>query len=396
VRLPGRLAGCYKFTAMSLLRSPLHDRHVELGAKMAEFGGWEMPLEYTGGGVLKEHAAVRERVGLFDVSHLGKVVVQGPGAARYVNRCLTNDFARITPGQAQYTLCCDDSTGGVVDDLIAYLRGDDEVFLIPNAANTVEVVARLAAAAPSGIEVTNRHRDFAVLAVQGGRSDEVLSAFDLPVGHAYMSFVDVRFAGEPLIVCRTGYTGERGYELVLPSHAAGELWDAVLSAGQEHGILPCGLAARDTLRTEMGYPLHGQDISLDVTPVKARLGWAVGWKKPEFWGREALTAERAAGAARSLVGLSAEGRGIPRPHMDVLDPEGDVVGKITSGTFSPTLRRGIGLALVEAELAAAAVPAGDLAGHESDAARVFVDVRGRRETFNLTRPPFVDTSVRDS
>jgi aminomethyltransferase len=283
----------------------------------------------------------------------------------------------------------------VVDDLIAYLRGDDEVFLIPNAANTAAVVERLTATAPSPIEVVNRHRDFAVLAVQGGRSDEVLSELDLPVGRPYMSFVEVPFDGEPLIVCRTGYTGERGYELVVPSHASAALWDAVLSVGQEHGMLPCGLASRDTLRTEMGYPLHGQDISLDVTPVQARLGWAVGWKKPEFWGRSVLTAEKAAGPARLLVGLSADGRGIPRPHMDVLDADGDVVGEVTSGTFSPTLRRGIALALLRVDLAAAASPAGDLAD-ESDGSRVFVDVRGRREAFHVTRPPFVDTSVRGS
>jgi aminomethyltransferase len=389
---------------MSLLRSPLHDRHGERGAKMAAFGRWEMPLEYSGGGVLKEHTAVRERVGLFDVSHLGKAMVQGPGAAAYVNRCLTNDLARITAGQAQYTLCCDDGTGGVVDDLIAYLRGDDAVFLIPNAANTGEVVRRLAATSPDEIEVVNRHRDYAVLAVQGTNSDDVLSELHLPVGHAYMSFLEVPFAGEPLIVCRTGYTGERGYELVVPNTAAGELWDALLSVGQEYGILPCGLGARDTLRTEMGYPLHGQDISLEVTPVQARLGWAVGWKKSEFWGREALTAERASGPTRSLVGLSADGRGIPRPHMDVVDTDGQVVGHVTSGTFSPTLRRGIGLALVRADLAATATPA--LASRAQGASReseggvpdglVYVDVRGRREAFTLTRPPFVDTSVRDS
>jgi aminomethyltransferase len=382
---------------MSVLRSPLHDRHVERGAKMAEFGGWEMPLEYAGGGVLKEHAAVRERIGLFDVSHLGKALVRGSGAAAYVNRCLTNDLAKITAGQAQYTLCCDDSTGGVVDDLIAYLHADDTVFLIPNAANTAEVVARLVAAAPDGIEVLNRHRDFAVLAVQGTKSDQVLADLDLPVGHAYMSFVEVPFAGEPLIVCRTGYTGERGYELVVPNAAADELWDAVLSVGEEYGILPCGLGARDTLRTEMGYPLHGQDIALDVTPVEARLGWAVGWKKPEFWGREALLAEKAAGPSRSLVGLSAEGRGIPRPRMDVVDAEGGVdhVGEVTSGTFSPTLRRGIGLALVRTDLAAEAAPVGAGSIQAPRAGRVFVDVRGRREAFTLTRPPFVDTSVRD-
>ena len=170
---------------MDLLQSPLHDRHEALGAKFAEFSGWLMPLEY--GGVLKEHAAVRDGVGVFDVSHLGKALVRGPGAADFVNACLTNDLGRIHPGKAQYTLCCDDD-GGVIDDIIAYLRSDDEVFLIPNAANNTEVVARLSAAAPDGIEVINQHRDYAVLAVQGTRSDEVLKALGLPVGHEYMSY----------------------------------------------------------------------------------------------------------------------------------------------------------------------------------------------------------------
>ncbi|HEU4338135.1 MAG TPA: glycine cleavage system aminomethyltransferase GcvT, partial [Nocardioides sp.] len=265
-----------------LKTSPLHEKHVALGAKMAEFGGWLMPLEYTG--VLKEHAAVRESVGVFDVSHLGKAVVRGPGAAAYVNACLTNDLGRIEPGKAQYTLCCDDATGGVVDDLIAYLHGDDHVFLIPNAANTAEVVRRLADGAPEGVEVVNQHEDFAILAVQGTHADEVLDALGLPTGHDYMSFVAADHAGQPVVVCRTGYTGERGYELVVPRAVAGELWDAILAAGEPFAIAPAGLGARDTLRTEMGYPLHGQDISLDVTPVQARLGWAVGWKKDAFWG----------------------------------------------------------------------------------------------------------------
>jgi glycine cleavage system T protein (aminomethyltransferase) len=364
---------------MSMLRSPLHDRHVGLGARMAEFGGWEMPLEYAGGGVLKEHAAVRESVGVFDVSHLGKVTVRGQGSAAFVNSCLTNDLSRIGPGRAQYTLCCDAESGGVVDDLIAYLRGEDEVFLVPNAANTAEVVRRLTSAAPSGVDVLSQHREFAVLAVQGPSSDEVLSAVGLPAGHDYMAFVDAGFAGEPVVVCRTGYTGERGYELVLPSGAAPAIWDAVLEAGRPRDIRACGLAARDTLRTEMGYPLHGQDISLDISPVQARLGWAVGWKKDEFWGREALVAEKAAGPARLLRGLLATGRGIPRPHMSVVDADGSEVGEITSGTFSPTRRVGVGLALLDSRI--------------DDGTEVFVDVRGRRHAFMVTKPPFVTPSV---
>src|SRR5258705_558895 len=173
----------------SLLHSPLHERHVALGAKFAAFGGWDMPLEYAGAGVLKEHAAVREAVGLFDVSPLGKATVAGPGAVDFVNACLTNDLGRIGPGRAQYTLCCDEATGGVVDDLIAYLRGPDDVFLIPNAANTAEVVRRLAAAAPAGIAVTDRHRDFAVLAVQGAPSNQVVGALAPATGHRDMSVV---------------------------------------------------------------------------------------------------------------------------------------------------------------------------------------------------------------
>jgi aminomethyltransferase len=366
--------------APALKTSPLHERHLALGAKMAEFGGWEMPLEYSG--VLKEHAAVRDGVGVFDVSHLGKALVSGPGAAAYVNATLSNDLGKIEPGKAQYTLCCDDASGGIVDDLIAYLHDDERVFLIPNAANTAEVVRRLAASAPSGVTVENQHDDFAILAVQGTRSDEVLADMGLPVGHDYMSFVEADFHGSSVVVCRTGYTGERGYELVVPNDVAVALWDELMAAGQGHGIVPCGLGARDTLRTEMGYPLHGQDISLDVTPVQARLGWAVGWKKDRFWGRDALVAEKEAGPARLLRGLVATGRGIPRPGMRVLLTADVPLGEVTSGTFSPTLKKGIGLALIAAQV--------------TDGAEVSVDVRGRREVFVVTKPPFVTPGVREA
>ena len=360
---------------------PLHDRHQALGAKFAEFGGWSMPLEYASG-VVKEHTAVRESVGVFDVSHLGKAVVRGPGAAAYVNTCLTNDLGRIEPGKAQYTLCCDDASGGVVDDLIGYLYGDDHVFLIPNAANTAEVVRRLAEGAPEGVEVVNQHDDYAILAVQGTKSDEVLEAIGLPTGHDYMSFVEAEHDGNPVVVCRTGYTGERGYELVAPSEAAGALWDAILAAGERFGIAPAGLGARDTLRTEMGYPLHGQDISLDVTPVQARLGWAVGWKKETFWGQDVLTQEKEAGPRRLLRGIVATGRGIPRPGMRVLLTPDFAVGAVTSGTFSPSLKKGVGLALISSQV--------------EEGAEVSVDIRGRAEVFTVTKPPFVTPGVRES
>jgi aminomethyltransferase len=366
---------------MSLLHSPLHDRHVALGAKLAEFGGWEMPLEYQGSGVLKEHAAVREAVGVFDVSHLGKLAVHGDGAVAHLDACLSNDLGRITAGQAQYTLACDASTGGVVDDLIAYRRGDDDVLLVPNAANSEEVRRRLEAALPDGVEVVDQHQSHAVLAVQGPRSDDVLRAVGLPNGQDYMAFAVTSYDGSELVVCRTGYTGERGYELVVANEAAPALWDAVMAAGASFGILACGLGARDTLRTEMGYPLHGQDISLDVTPVQARLGWAVGWRKPAFWGREVLLAEKEVGPQVLLRGLVAQGRGIARPGMTVRLAADLPIGQVTSGTFSPTLRKGVALALLSAQV--------------EEGAEVSVDVRGRSEVFVVTRPPFVQPSVKE-
>ena len=367
--------------------SPLHDRHVAAGAKLADFGGWSMPIEYAGGGVLAEHEAVRTRVGLFDVSHLGTATVRGPGAAAFVDSCLTNDLSRIGPGQAQYTMCClpdgDPQAGGVVDDLIVYLHGPDDVLLVPNAANAAEVVARLADAAPAGVTVTDRHTEVAVLAVQGPRSPQLLAFLGLPGELPYMSFVTGLGGGSAEVtVCRTGYTGEHGYELLVAADRAGELWDVLVETGQDEGLRLCGLGARDTLRTEMGYPLHGHELSTEITPVQARAGWAVGWRKPAFWGRQALLAEKEAGPARLLWGLRASGRGIPRPGMAVLDADGARIGEVTSGTFSPSLRTGIALALL------------DTASGVGEGSELAVDVRGRPQTVQVVRPPFVPSHVR--
>ena len=366
-------------TDSPLKTSPLHDRHVALGAKMADFGGWEMPIEYPGGGVVREHTAVRERVGIFDVSHLGKASIKGPGAADFINSCLTNDLGRIAVGKAQYTLCCDE-TGGVVDDLIVYLKADDDVFLIPNASNTAEVVRRLQAAAPQGLEIKNLHDGYGVIAVQGADSDAVLESLGLPTGHEYMSFVEADWNGKRVIVCRTGYTGERGYELVPLWEDSLALWDALMAAAAPFDGLPCGLGARDTLRTEMGYPLHGHELNLDITPVQARSGWAVGWKKDAFWGKEALVAEKAAGPKRATWGLLVSGRGIPRAHCTVKAADGSPLGEVTSGTFSPTLKQGIALALLG--------PSAEL-GDE-----VVVDVRGRDVAATVVKPPFVQVQIR--
>jgi len=341
---------------------------------MADFGGWEMPIEYPTG-VVAEHTAVRTDVGVFDVSHMGKLVVSGPGAAAALNRILANDLDRIGAGQAQYSMLCTDG-GGVVDDLIVYRLGDDEVRIVPNAANAAAVRDALVAALPEGVALTDLHEAEGILAIQGPGSRDVMLALrlldpaeDLP----YMAFTTAQFAGTPAVVCRTGYTGEHGYEVILGVEALPALWVAVVERA-----VPCGLGARDTLRTEMGYPLHGQDLSTAITPVEAGLSWAVGWDKPEFVGRAALVAQREAGRPRALRGLLLEGRGVPRAHMAVQRPDGSAAGETTSGTFSPTLRAGIALALVDP-----ALTFGD---------EVAIDIRGRAVPARIVRLPFVASS----
>ncbi|TPG32545.1 glycine cleavage system aminomethyltransferase GcvT [Mycolicibacterium hodleri] len=374
----------------NLLKGPLEDRHRELGATFAEFGGWLMPVSY--GGTVGEHNATRNAVGLFDVSHLGKALVVGPGAAEYINAALTNDLRRIMPGKAQYTLCCNDS-GGVIDDLIAYYVSDDEVFLVPNAANTAAVVAALKTKAPAGLTITDEHRSYAVLAVQGPKSAEVLGALGLPTDMDYMGYADAQYGGVSegksaatgesftVRVCRTGYTGEHGYELLPEWDRAAVVFDALVEAVTAAGGEPAGLGARDTLRTEMGYPLHGHELSLDISPLQARCGWAIGWKKDAFWGRDALLAEKKAGPRRVLRGLKAVGRGVLRADMTVLDGD-QPVGVTTSGTFSPTLKLGIALALIDSDAGI------------TDGRRVAVDVRGRSLECEVVAPPFVEAKTR--
>jgi len=369
-----------------LLHTPIHQAHVALGATMGAFGGWDMPISYASGGVVAEHIAVRTTVGVFDVSHLGKASVTGPGAAAFVNSALSADLAKLTKGQAQYTLCCN-ASGGVIDDLIAYFVDDDEVFLVPNAANTANVVAALTAAAPVGVQVQNRHRDFGVIAVQGPLAGEVLTAVGLPTDLDYMSWIDGSWTDSDGVavtvrVCRTGYTGEYGFELLPPWDAANALWQALTTESTRRGGQPAGLGARDTLRTEMGYPLHGQDLSADISPVQAKSSWAVGWRKPAFFGRDALVAERELGPRRTLRGLEALDRGVLRPHLNVIAADGSPIGETTSGTFSPTLAKGIGLALIDT---AAGIVDGD---------EVSVDVRGRALRVRVVKLPFVPSHVK--
>ena len=357
--------------------SPLEEEHRALGAKLGPFAGWLMPIEYAG--TLAEHRTVREAVGLFDLVHLGKVTVEGPGALATLQRTVTNDVSKVQPGSAQYNTLLNER-GGIVDDLIVYRLGEERFFVVPNAANTEAVHAALAEEADDA-EVA-QHDDWCFLAVQGPKATDVVSRhFPQAAGLAFMQCVDAEFRGSPVILTRSGYTGERGFELFPRGEVIHELWAALLESGGGHGIAPIGLGARDTLRLEMGYPLHGQDISPEITPVQARLGWAVGWKKDAFWGHQALRAEKEAGPTRVLRGLLAVGRGIPRPGMTVLGADDAPVGEVTSGTFSPSLKKGVALALVGSGLA------------EGD--EVSVDVRGRREPFEIVKPPFVSVHVRE-
>lgn len=338
-----------------------------------------MPIEYPGGGVLAEHAAVREKVGIFDVSHLGKVSVKGAGALEFLNSVFTNDLNRISDGQAQYTLHCN-SDGGVIDDLIVYRNSESDLFLIPNASNTSDVVADLKSKAPDSIEIVNLHESFGVIAVQGPLSKDVIKSFGIDPVMDYMAFAHVVIAGCEVILCRTGYTGEHGYEIVPRWEDAAKVWDALASAIAPLGGLVCGLGARDTLRTEMGYPLHGHELTLSISPVQAAATWAIGWDKPSFSGSQALSAEKNAGAHPRIRALVSQDRGIPRAGMEVRSTSGAVIGVVTSGTFSPTLKKGIALALLDNSI--------QLSDH------VIVDVRGRDCLAEVTKLPLVNSNVR--
>jgi len=332
-----------------------------------------------GGGVLNEHRAVRENVGLFDVSHLGKASVTGAGALEYLNSVFTNDLNRIEDGQAQYTLMCDDATGGVVDDLIVYRYSTERLFLIPNAANTSEVLSRLMEKAPTGIEIKNLHESHSVLALQGPQSELVMQSLGVKPELGYMSFKECVLADKKIVLCRTGYTGERGYKILSSWSDALEVWNLLREVVASHGGRIAGLGARDTLRTEMGYPLHGHELSMSITPVEASASWAISWEK-SFWGKAILESQREKKSHRILQAIKIDDRGIPRAGMEVKDESGAGVGVVTSGTFSPTLKTGIALALLSKR-------------YPTDS-RISIDIRGRISTGTIVRLPFVPSHVK--
>jgi len=362
-----------------LRHSPLEDVHRRLGAKLDAFGGWLMPIEYAG--TLSEHRAVRERAGLFDLSHLGKVDVVGPSSLPTIQRLFTNDARRVRVGTSQYHQMLNER-GGVEEDLFAYRLGEERWFVVPNAANKDRVVDALRGAAADEAAVID-HEDWGFLAVQGPRSQEIVTvvwqdAVELPFRGCRI----VHYGDAEVVLARTGYTGERGYELFASASVVAELWDALTMAGAGVQMEPCGLGARDVLRLEMGYPLYGQDLVPARTPLEAGFGWAVSFDKGEFVGRDALIEQRSGRLPSRLRGLvTADRRSIPRAHQRVFAGEHEI-GEVTSGTFSPLL--GVGIAL-------AYLSPGD--GFEPDA-EVEIDIRGRRASARVVPTPFVERSPR--
>jgi aminomethyltransferase len=334
-------------------KTVLNQVHHRSGARMVEFGGWEMPVQYAG--VIAEHLAVRERAGLFDVSHMGEIEVTGPQAFAFLQYATINDVAVLADGQVQYSALCYPA-GGVVDDLTLYRFSGEKFLLCVNAANTdkdFDWLQRLLVNSEfADLKLVNRSAEFAQLALQGPVAEKILGKLtgtDL-AAIKYYWFAEGQVAGVPTIISRTGYTGEDGFELYCPTAAGERLWQALIEAGEPEGLVPTGLGARDTLRLEKAYALYGHEITAEILPLEARLAWITKLHKGDFVGREALLAARSAGLKRKLIGLRLAESGVPREGYAVLC-EGRAVGTVTSGTLSPCLRKGIALALVEAAVA---------------------------------------------
>lgn len=344
-------------------QTPLRSFHEELGSRFTAFGGWQMPLQYTG--VVSEHEAVRGHAGVFDVSHLGRFRIDGPGTTEVLRSQLCNDVAKIAPGRAQYTMALNDD-GGVEDDIIVWRLGQESYFVMPNGANSDGIVSRFREAAGEGVSVDPIRDDTVLLAVQGPDAPGIVGDV---MGETPGRFrvTSGEYAGGPFWSAGTGYTGEPGVEVAVPVYAGEKLLQAFIAAG----AAPCGLGARDTLRLEMGYPLHGQDLGPSTTPLEAGLGWVVAWDH-DFVGRSALEQQRDHGVRRTLVGLRLDGRRVPRSGYAV--KVGASSGTVTSGNFSPSLACGIGLAYISPP---------------SDATDASVDIRGTWTAATRIDPPFI-------
>ncbi len=332
-------------------QTPLYDEHVRLGGRIIDFGGWALPVQYSG--ITLEHEAVRNVAGLFDVSHMGEITVKGKDAQGFIQRLVTNDISKAVDGQAVYSPMCYPD-GGVVDDLIVYRLGAEDYLLVVNAANTDKDFEWINEQLAGDVKIENVSSQWAQLALQGPEAQTILQKLtDYPLGNIrFFHFVpEVTVAGLKALVSRGGYTGEDGFELYTDPANAPALWNAVLDAGKEEGLLPAALGARDTLRFEAALPLYGQEISADISPMEAGLNRFVKLDKADFIGKAALDKQAEEGLKRKLVGFEMVERGIPRSHYDV-QADGKTVGFVTTGSFSPTLKKNIGLALVEAGCAA--------------------------------------------
>ncbi|BAQ11270.1 glycine cleavage system aminomethyltransferase [Bacillus sp. OxB-1] len=361
--------------AEGLKRTALFDSYKEYGGKTIDFGGWELPVQFSG--IKAEHEAVRTKAGLFDVSHMGEVVVSGDGALSYLQKLVTNDVSKLKTGQAQYTVMCYDD-GGTIDDLLIYKRDENDYFLVVNASNIEKDVDWLKQHATDDVTVDDQSASFALLALQGPAAQTVLQRLtDEPLEEIkFFRFKDnVDVDGHSVMISRTGYTGEDGFEIYGSPDAIVALWPAILEAGAEEGIVPAGLGARDTLRFEAGLPLYGQELSKDISPLEAGLGFVVKTnKEADFIGKSALVQQKEHGAPRKLIGIEMIDKGIPRTGYKVfLDDE--EIGEVTTGTQSPTLKKNIGFALLKSE-------------HTAEGTEVFVEIRNKRLKAVIIATPF--------
>jgi aminomethyltransferase len=356
-------------TDPNLKQTPLFLEHVKLGAKTIGFGGWNMPVFYSS--ILDEHQAVRNAVGLFDISHMGQLKVSGPFANRWLNILLTNNVDKLAVGEGQYTFLLNQQ-GGVIDDLIVYRRKEESFFLVVNAAKIEEDVAWLQSRIAADVTLANHSATFAALALQGPKAAEVLHRFgDLPVRNHLR---ELDFDGVPVLIARTGYTGEDGFELFFSAGAAAQIWNRLLELGEPFAIRPCGLGARDTLRMEVCYPLNGSDLAPDRTPIEAGLGFFVDLDKPNFIGRDALAAQKATGPKQKLVAIRAQEKCPPlRPHYPVFAGH-QKIGELTSGTQSPSLSSGIGLGYLDSAFA-------------KPGQKLEIDIRGKRFPATVEKKP---------
>lgn len=328
-------------------QTPLTAKHRSLGAKMVDYAGFEMPVQYTG--VLEEHLTVRSKVGLFDLSHMGEFELTGPGALATVNSLTTNDASQLAVGEIQYT-CLTTEQGGIIDDILVY-RTKDGFLLVVNAANTAKDYAWIEKHLLPGTKLADRTGELALIAVQGPKSAPLVEeVFEISLADLKnYTFIETKFKGINILLSRTGYTGEDGFELYFPNALAEQLWDELTAHGEKYGVAPIGLGARDTLRLEMRMPLYGNDVSEEINPLEAGLGRFVKFDKGDFIGREALQRIREQGITRKLVAFTMLEKGIPRQGYSLLDQDGREIGVVTSGTHSPSLNKPIGMGYVEVD-----------------------------------------------